>query len=106
MWYVTAANGGFSAIISPTGRIESIGKRGAAEPVSGIVLVHLQKEHSLTFYQKYGDGYALLLGLVTLGLAIFPLVPFVKSLCPSWFILLQRARRIPKRHKGKNGAGE
>ncbi|MCL2710385.1 MAG: apolipoprotein N-acyltransferase [Planctomycetaceae bacterium] len=69
MWYVTAANGGFSAIISPMGKIESIGTRGAAEPVSGTVLVNLQKEHSLTFYQKYGDGYALLFGLITVGLA-------------------------------------
>ena len=70
MWYVTATNGGFSAIISPTGIIESIGKRGEAEAVSGTVLVDLQKEHSLTFYQKYGDWYALLFGLIVLGLAI------------------------------------
>jgi len=101
MWYVTATNGGFSAIISPTGRIEYIGTRGAAEAVSGTVLVNLQKEHSLTLYQKYGDGYALLFGLITLALAGFPFVSFAKSLRPSWLIFTTKGTKDAQRTQRK-----
>ena len=69
MWYVTATNGGFSAIISPMGVIEHIGKRGAAEPVAGKIEWRTNEEHVLTFYQKYGNRYAMVFGLITLGLA-------------------------------------
>jgi apolipoprotein N-acyltransferase len=70
MWYVTATNGGYSAIISPLGEIKHVGNRGTAEPVDGIISINLQAEHSLTLYQKYGDGYALLFAIITLGLAM------------------------------------
>jgi apolipoprotein N-acyltransferase len=59
MWYVTATNGGFSAIISPTGTIMEIGKRGTAEPVVGTLSVNLNEPQPVTIYQKYGDWYAL-----------------------------------------------
>jgi apolipoprotein N-acyltransferase len=49
MWYVTATNGGFSAIISPYGTIEHIGKRGEAEAVAGTIrLFGPQVERSQT----------------------------------------------------------
>jgi len=69
MWYVTATNGGFSAIISPTGTFEKIGKRGAAEPVTGNIW-WTDEVQTATLYQKYGDWYALFFGLVVFGLVI------------------------------------
>jgi len=70
MWYATATNGAFSAIIQPNGTIASIGKRGTAESVAGTISVDFSKEHADTFYLKYGDWYALLFGLIVLGLAV------------------------------------
>jgi len=90
MYYVTATNGGYSAIISPAGMIEHIGKRGEAEAVGGIVSVNLQRGHSLTLYQKYGDWYALFFAIITLGLAGYTLL----------------SRYSGKKETGKNRAGE
>ena len=59
MYYVTATNGGFSAIISPYGEIRAMGERGEAEAVSGIVSVNLNEPQALTVYQLIGDWYAL-----------------------------------------------
>ena len=71
MWYVTSTNGGYSAIIDPYGGIQKMGKRGEAEAVSGMVYLKLDKPHSLTIYQKYGDWYALPLAMGVLFLAGF-----------------------------------
>jgi apolipoprotein N-acyltransferase len=71
MYYVAAANGGFSAIIEPYGWITRIGKRGTTEAVVSSIYLNLDDAHSLTIYQKYGDGYALICALVALGLAAF-----------------------------------
>ncbi|GHT35382.1 apolipoprotein N-acyltransferase 1 [Planctomycetales bacterium] len=51
---ITATNGGFSAIISDVGKIEYIGKRGAAQVVEGIVLTPKDGQ-SPTVYQRIGD---------------------------------------------------
>jgi apolipoprotein N-acyltransferase len=69
MYYITATNGGYSAIIDPYGNIVAIGKRGEAEAVSGTIYVKLDEPHPLTIYQRYGDGYALPLALGVLFLA-------------------------------------
>jgi apolipoprotein N-acyltransferase len=69
MWYVTATNGGFSAIISPTGMIMEIGKRGAAEPVAGTISVNLNKPQQTTIYQMIGDWYALPFAIAVLVLS-------------------------------------
>ena len=71
MYYVTASNGAFSAIISSYGEIQQIGKRGAAEAVSGTVAINLNEAHTLTIYQKFGDWYALPLAVGVLALAGF-----------------------------------
>jgi len=70
--------------------IEHIGKRGEAEAVGGIVSVNLQRGHSLTLYQKYGDWYALFFAIITLGLAGYTLL----------------SRYSGKKETGKNRAGE
>jgi apolipoprotein N-acyltransferase len=70
MWYVTATNGGFSATILPNGDIDYIGERGAAEPVDGMIWLYMNEIQTPTFYQKYGDGYALLFAIMTLALAL------------------------------------
>ena len=63
MYYVTATNGGFSAIISPYGKIRNIGERpsdkAGAEAVSGEVSVNVNMPQCTTIYQIVGDGYAL-----------------------------------------------
>ena len=69
MWYVTATNGGYSAIIDPHGVIRSIGKRGEAEAVASTIWVNINEPHALTIYQRLGDGYALVFALLVLGLA-------------------------------------
>jgi apolipoprotein N-acyltransferase len=69
MYYITAANGGFSAIIDPYGRIDVIGKRGEAEAVTGNIYLKLDEPHPFTVYQKYGGWYALPLALGVLILA-------------------------------------
>jgi apolipoprotein N-acyltransferase len=57
MYYITATNGGYSAIIDPAGNIVSIGKRGEVEAVLGTIWVG--ENSPLTIYQRFGDGYAL-----------------------------------------------
>ena len=74
MYYVTAANGGFSAIISPYGEILKIGKHGAAEAVSGTVSVNLNEAPPQTIYQQFGDGYALPFAFAVVVLTIFAFV--------------------------------
>ena len=69
MWYVTATNGGFSATISPYGKIQAIGKRGAAESVAGTVSVNLNEAPPTTIYHIIGDWYALPCAVVVLVLA-------------------------------------
>jgi apolipoprotein N-acyltransferase len=59
MWYVAATNGGYSAIISPYGTIVHVGKRGGAEAIVGLIDISQSEMHELTFYQRYGDWYAL-----------------------------------------------
>ena len=68
MDYITATNGGFSAIIDPYGRIQKMGERGAAETVSDTIYLKSDTPHSLTIYQKYGDWYALPLAVGVLFL--------------------------------------
>jgi apolipoprotein N-acyltransferase len=79
MWYVTATNGGYSAIIDPYGSIQKKGERGAAEAVSDTIYLKLDEPHSLTIYQKYGDGYALPLALGVLFLAGLPLLRTIRA---------------------------
>jgi len=71
MDYITATNGGFSAIIDPYGNIRKIGERSAAEAVNGTIYLNLDRPHSPTIYQKYGDWYALPLALGVLFLVGF-----------------------------------
>ena len=72
MWYITATNGGFSAIIDPNGTIVSIGKRGEIEAVSGTIWV--SETSPTTIYQKYGDWYALVFAVIVWGLVTFTFV--------------------------------
>ena len=72
MYYVTATNGGFSAIIDPNGWIQEVGKRGAAEAVEGKVYVEIDRERQPTTpYHRFGDWYALPLAMVVLLLVGF-----------------------------------
>ncbi|GHT20680.1 apolipoprotein N-acyltransferase [Planctomycetales bacterium] len=66
-WYITAANGGFSAIIRPDGSIQNIGKRGEAEAVSGTVY---PEEAHPTQYQIIGDWHALICAVFVLALIV------------------------------------
>gem|GEM_PF-1496339 len=68
MYYITATNGGFSAIISPYGEIRNIGRRETAEAVSGTVSVNLNETQTLTLYQIIGDWYALPFAIAVLTL--------------------------------------
>jgi apolipoprotein N-acyltransferase len=80
MYYVTATNGGFSAIISPYGTIENIGKRRAAEVVVGMAEAEiLENPPDWTVYQMFGDGYALVCAIGVLGLVVFAFVERRKS---------------------------
>ena len=81
MWYVTATNGGYSAIINPWGGIEHIGKRGEAEAVAGRISV-LQDRVQTTIYQRYGDWYALMFAVIVLGLTGITLVKRKKPKIP------------------------
>ncbi|MDR3234102.1 MAG: apolipoprotein N-acyltransferase [Planctomycetaceae bacterium] len=75
MWYVTATNGGFSAVISPGGTIEAIGKRGRAEAVEGTV--YPEVNYPPTVYQYIGDWYALLCAVLTTAFLLS--APFMQS---------------------------
>ncbi|MCL2004761.1 MAG: apolipoprotein N-acyltransferase [Planctomycetaceae bacterium] len=68
-YYVTATNGGYSAIINPYGEIRAKGERGGAEAVSGLVSVNLNGPQALTFYQVIGDWYALPFAVLVVLLA-------------------------------------
>ena len=74
MYYVTSTNGGFSAIISPYGTIEKIGKRGTAEAVAGLIVETLHESRDWTVYQRFGDWYALVCAIGVWGLAAFAFV--------------------------------
>ncbi|MDR0327569.1 MAG: apolipoprotein N-acyltransferase [Planctomycetaceae bacterium] len=73
MPYITATNGGFSAIIDRCGNIQNIGERGAAESVAGQIFLNLDNPLPQTIYLKYGDWYALPLALGVLFLVGFSL---------------------------------
>jgi apolipoprotein N-acyltransferase len=67
MWYVTATNGGYSAVISPKGKIVKIGNRGTAEAVTEVMMIPVTKPWftRLTGFQRYGDWYALAFAVIT-----------------------------------------
>ncbi len=72
--YVTATNGGFSALIDHCGRIQALGKRGAAEAVVGTLAL----DSWTPPYHRIGDVPALLCAIFV-GTLLFIRIAFARS---------------------------